>query len=122
MEDTPNEAAATLEKGVPVTGPSDVDEIGEEVPTGVVDATVLSPRSMGAWSSRIRLLDQLLLSTYVLPLERIHHLMGMVTSDLEGVLEIAHHWNPLNQAESTLVHMLDLYSNYFQIPVAARSE
>ena len=63
-----------------------------------------------------------MLSTYVPPLERIHSLMDMVAPNPEGMLEIAHRWNPLNQVESPMVHMRNLYSNYFRIPVAARSE
>ena len=46
----------------------------------------------------------------------------MVTPDLEGVLEIVHGWNPLNQEKSLVAHMHEFYPNYFRIPVAARSE
>ena len=64
----------------------------------------------------------MLLSTYIPPHERIHPLVGMVVLDLEGAQEIIHRWSPFNLAERLVVHMRDLYLNYFRVPVAARSE
>ena len=81
LEGSPNEAGATLEEGVPIAGPLDVDEIGDVAPPGVADAPVLPPRSVGARSSKKILPNQLLLSTYVSPLERIHPSTGMVAPD-----------------------------------------
>ena len=83
---------------------------------------MLPPRSVGAGSNRKRLPDRLLLSMYVPLLYRIHPSTSMVALDSEVVLEIAHRWNPLNQAKSPMVHMRDLYPNYFLIPMAARLE
>ena len=122
LEGAPNEAGATLEEGVPVVRPLDIDEIENEAPSGVANAPLLPPRPTSVGSRRKRLLDRILLNTYVPPLKRIHPSTGMVDPDPEGVLEIAHRWNPLNQAESPVVHMPDLYPNYFRIPVATRSE
>ena len=95
LEGTPNEANATLE-GVPVVSPSNVDGIGDEVPIGVSDASVLQPRSTSAGSSKKRSPGQLSLSTYVPPYERIHPPTRMVVANLEGTWEIIHLWSPLN--------------------------
>ena len=62
------------------------------------------------------------MSTYVSPHEKIHPPAGMVTPDLEGAREIIHHWSPFNQAGPSIVHMRDLYPNYFRVLVAARAE
>ena len=48
--------------------------------------------------------------------------MDMVVLDLKDVLEIVHRWSPLKQEESLVMHMRDLYPNYFRIPVVAHSE
>ena len=63
-----------------------------------------------------------MLSTYVPSHERIHPSMGMVAPNLEGAREIIHRWSPFNQAERPVVHMHDLYPNYFRVSVAACSE
>ena len=96
MISRPWKVDVTPKEGVPVTRPLDVDEIGDKAPPGVANALKLSPRSASAGSSKKRLLDRLLLSTYIPLLERIPHSMGMVASDPEGMLEISHRWNPLN--------------------------
>ena len=59
---------------------------------------------------------------YVPPHERIHPSMGMVAPDLEGAWEIIHRWSPFNQAERSVLHMCDLYPNYFQVPIAAHAD
>ena len=48
------------------------------------------PKPTGAGPSKKRLLDLVLVSTYVPPLERVHPSMDMVTPDLEDVLKIIH--------------------------------
>ena len=72
--------------------------------------------------SRKRSSDQVLLSTYVPPHERISLPTGMVAPDLEGAQEIIHRWSPFDQAERSVIHMRDLYPNHFRVPVAARAE
>ena len=81
LEGSPNEAGATLEEGVLITGPSDVYEIRDEALPGLADAPVCPPKSTGVGSSRKRMPDRLLLSTYVSSLERIHPSKGMVAPD-----------------------------------------
>ena len=67
LEGAPGEAGAPLEEGVPTGGPSNVDEIGEGAPLGVAIALVLLLRPADTESSRNRLPDRVLLSTYVSP-------------------------------------------------------
>ena len=85
LEGAFNEAGAPLEEGIPAGGPSNVNEIGEEAPSGVATKT-----------RRKRLPNRVLLSTYVPPPERIHPPTGMVAHDPEGAWEIIQHWSPFN--------------------------
>ena len=117
-----NEANTPLEEGVLVASPPNVEEVGMGAPSGVVTALAPSVKSTGARPSKKRLPDRVLVSTYVLPLERVHPSMDMVAPDLENMLKIVYRWSPLNQEESSVTHMRDLYSNYFRIPVEAHSE
>ena len=64
----------------------------------------------------------MLLSTYVPPHERIAPPTGMVAPDLEGAREIIHRWSPFNQVERPVVHIHDLYPNYFRVPVTDHAE
>ena len=68
-----------------------VEEVGEGAPSWVVTTPVLPPKSTGIGPSKKQLPDQVLLSTYVLKLERVHPSTGMVALDPEGMLEIGHH-------------------------------
>ena len=91
-------------------------------PLGVVTAHAPLPKSIGIGPSKKRLSEWVLVSTYVSPLERVHPSTDMVVLDLVDVLKIVFHWNPLNQEESSVTHMCDLYPNYFRILVSASSE
>ena len=82
LEGALNEAGAPLEEAILIRGPSNVDEIGEEAPSGVAAASMLHPRPEDIEPSRKRLPDRVLLSTYVPPHERIH--------PPEGAREIIH--------------------------------
>ena len=116
LEGAPSEVGAPLEEGIPIWGPSNVNEIGEECPSGVAAASILPPKCSDIVFSRRMPPDQVLLSTYVPPHERIHSPTSMVTPNLEGALEIIQRWSPFNQAEP----MSNSYPNYFQVLVAAR--
>ena len=48
--------------------------------------------------------------------------MDMVATDLKDVLKIVHRQSPLNQEESPVTRMYDLYLNYFRVPMTARSK
>ena len=75
LEGTPNKASAPLDEGIPV---------------GVAAAPVLPLRPVDTEPRRKRLLDQVLLSTYVPLHERIHPPTGMIAPNLEGAREIIH--------------------------------
>ena len=113
---------APLEEGIPTGGPSNVDETGEGSPSRVISALILLSRPVDTVFSRRRPLNQVLLSTYVSPHERIHHQAGIVAPNLQGAMEIIHHWSPFNQAKPLVAHMHNLYPNYFRVPVVARAE
>ena len=87
LEGPPNEAGAPLEEGVLTGGPSHVDEIGEEGPSGVVAASMLRPKPTDTEPSKKRQPDLVMLSTYVPPQERIHPLMGMAAGDAKVRVE-----------------------------------
>ena len=95
LEGAPSKDSAPSEEGIPVGGPS-IDEIGEGSPSGVVTAPLPLPKLANSASSKRRPLDQLLLSMYVPPHEKIAPLAGMVALDLEGAREIIHCWSPFN--------------------------
>ena len=67
LEGAPNEVGASLEEGIPAGGPLNVDKIGENGPSRVATAPMLPPKPADTKPSRKRLLDRLLLSTYVPP-------------------------------------------------------
>ena len=83
-------------EGVPTTSPPNVEEAGMGAPSGVVIASAPPPKSTGVGPSKKQLPGQVLVSTYVPPLERVHPSTDMVVSDLKAMLEIVHHWSPLN--------------------------
>ena len=112
LEGAPNEDIARQDKGIPVEGPS-VDEIGEGSPSGVAAAPLTPLKPASTVPSRRRPPNQVLLSTYVPLHERIAPPASMFVPDLQGAREIIHHWSPFNQAERPIVHMCDLYPNYF---------
>ena len=86
-------------------------------PSGVVIAPTPPPKPTSASPSKKQLPDQVLVSMYVPPLERVHPSTDMVASDLEDMLKIVRRWSPLNQEESPVTRMHDLYLNYFWMPV-----
>ena len=87
LEGAPNEAGASVEEGIPVGGPPNVDEIGEKAPSRVATTPMFPSRLADTEPSSKKMSDRLLLSMYVPPHERIHPPMGMVATDLEGALE-----------------------------------
>ena len=87
--------------------------MGEGSPSRVAIASLPPSRPVDTVSSRRSPLNQVLLSTYIPPYERIHPLAGMVVLDLEGAQEIIHGWSPFNQAEPPVTHMCNLYLNFF---------
>ena len=91
-------------------------------PSRVVTAPAPPPKLIGTEPRKKQLLDWVLVSTYVSPLEQVYLSTDMVAPYVKDVLKIVRYGIPLNQEESSVMHMRDLYPNYFQIPVAARLE
>ena len=122
MGDWPVEANASLDEGVPTTSPRDVEEVEMDPPSGVVTTPEPLLKSTGARPCKKLLPDQVLVTTYVPPLERVHSLTVREVPDLEDVLKVIYRWNPFNQEESSITRMHDLYPTYYWVPVAARLE
>ena len=70
LEGAPRETGAPLKEGIPTRGPSNVDEIGEGSPLGVVVAPIRPPKPVRTVSSKRTPPDHVLLSMYVPPHER----------------------------------------------------
>ena len=119
LEGAPNEDSAPQEEGILVGGPS-VNEIGEGSPSAITHAPLLLLKPANIVPSRRRPPNQVLLSTYVPPHERIAPSANMVAPNLEGARVIIHRWSPFNRAKRPVVHMRNLYPNYFRVPVAAQ--
>ena len=66
------EVGGPLEEGIPVGGPSNVDEIGEVAPSRIAAAPMLPSSPSDTESSRKGPPDRVLLSLYVSLQERIH--------------------------------------------------
>ena len=122
LGDCPVEANIPLEEEVPIVNPPSVEEVGMGAPSGVVIAPAPPPKPPKAKPSKKRLPNQVLVSMYVPPLERIHPSTDMVAPNLEDVLKIVRRWSPLNQEESPVTLMHNLYPNYFRMPVNTCSE
>ena len=84
-----NEANIPLEGEVPTVSLPSVEEVGMGAPSRVVIAITPLPKPTDAEPNKKRLLDRVLVSTYVPPPERVHPLTDMVTQDIEDVLKIA---------------------------------
>ena len=102
--------------------PPSVEEVGMDAPSGVAYALAPSPKPTSAKPTKKRMPDRVLVSTYVPLLERVHPLTDMAAPNLEDMLKIVHRWSPLNQEESPVTHMHDLYLHCFRMPVVARLE
>ena len=102
--------------------PPSVEEVGMGAPSGVVIAPASPPRPTHAGPSKKKFPDRVIVSMYVPPLERVHPSPNIEAPNLEDVLNIGCHRNPLNQKESSVMCMHDLYPNYFRMLVTARSE
>ena len=66
-----NEANIPLEGEVPAVRPPNVEEVRMSAPSGVVIAPASLPRLTAAGPSKKRLLDWVIVNTYVPPLERV---------------------------------------------------
>ena len=98
-----------------------VEEVRIGAPSGVAIALVSLPRPTNTGPSKKRFPDRVIVSMYVPPLDRVRPYFDMEALNLEDVLKITHRWNPLNQEESLVTRMHDLYPKYFRMPMMTRS-
>ena len=84
LEGVPNEVGASLEEGIPIGGPPNVNEIREKDTSGVTAALMLPHRPADTEPSKKRIFNLLFLSTYVPSQERIHPSTSMVALDPNG--------------------------------------
>ena len=81
-----NKENIPLEGEVPTVSLPNVEEVGMGVPLGVVIAPASPPRLTSIGPSKKRLLDQVIVSMYVLPLETVHPSLDMEAPDLDEEL------------------------------------
>ena len=121
-QDASKEAYAQLENGIPDGGSLGVEGAIAEAPLEVATTSSFSTRLTSIGPRRPRMLDWLLLSSYVSPQEWIHPSVYMVALGLEGAREIIDHYSPFNKRESSVMKMHDLYPTVLWVPMAAHAE
>ena len=109
LEGAPKEACAPPDDGIPADGSPGVEGVVAKAPLEVAAAPSFSTRLASAGPRKPRMLDRLLLSSYVTPQEWVHPMVDTVAPSLEGAWEIIDHLSPFNKRESSVTHMLDLY-------------
>ena len=82
---------APLEEGVLTTSPSNVAEVGTGAPSEVITTPLPPSKSTGTRPSRKRMIDWVVVSTYVSPLERVTPSMDIVALVIEDVVKLIHH-------------------------------
>ena len=80
-----------------------------EAPLHVVVAPSFSTKLASIDPRKSRMLDRLLLSSYVPPQKWVHPSANTVALSLEGAREIIDCWSSFNKRESLVTHMHDLY-------------
>ena len=90
-----------------------------EAPLEVTATQSFSTRLASIGPHRQRMLDRLLLSSYVPPQEWVHSLANIMAPGSESTQEIIDHWSPFNKSESLVTHMRDLYPTLLQMAVEA---
>ena len=93
----------------------------EEAPLEVATAPSFLTRLTSVGPRRPRMLDRLLLSSYVLPREGVPSSADIVAPGLESAREIIDCWSPFNKRESSVMHMRDLYSTFLRVSTTTRS-
>ena len=91
-----NETDAPLDEGVWDVSPSNVKEVGMGAPSRVVTTPTPPPKPTSVGPSRKQMPDQVMVSTYVSPLERVPPSTNMMASDFEDVLKLIRRWSPFN--------------------------
>ena len=87
------EANIPPDEGVSVASPPNVEDPS---PSRVVSSPVPPSKPTNIGPSKKRVLDRVLMSTYVPPLERVRPSMNTVDLELEDVLKLILRWSPFN--------------------------
>ena len=87
-QDAPKEARAPLKDGIPVGGSPGVEGVAIEVSLEVAATSLFLTKLANTGRSRLRMLDRLLLSSYVPPEEWVPHLVDTMAHGPEGTQEI----------------------------------
>ena len=108
-QDAPGESGALLEDRIPPEASSGAEGVTVEAPLDVVVDPSFLNRLASIDPRRPRMIDRLLLSSYVPLQEWVPHLADTVASGLEVAREIIDHWSPFNKRE----YVRDLYPTLF---------
>ena len=103
------EACASLEDGVPTGGPLNADGVVGEAPSEIAVVSSFSTKLANAYPRRLRMLDRLVLGSYVLPQEWDHPSANVAAPNLKATQEIIDHWGPFNKRESSVTRTRYLY-------------
>ena len=68
------------------------------------------------------MLNRIVLSSFVQPMERDRPSVGTPTPDPEATQSIIDHWAPFNQRDSSITHMGDLYPTLLPVLVVDCAE
>ena len=90
-----------------------------EAPLEVVATSSFSSKLARVGPRRLKMIGQLLLSSYVPPHEWVHPSVDTVVPGPKGAQEIIDYWSPFNKRESSVTHMRDLYPTLLRVPMAA---
>ena len=71
---------------------------------------------------KARLLDRLMLGSYVKPMEWAHPSINTLAPSPDVARSIIDYWNPFNKSDSSVAHMHELYPNNLRIPMVACTE
>ena len=101
-----------LENRAPAGGSHNVDQVvGEAHSEDVADPSFLARLTM-AGPHRAMMLDRILLSSFVQPMEWDRPLVDTPNPDLEAGHSIIDRWAPFNQRDSSVANMRDLYPTF----------
>ena len=78
--------------------------------------------SWRAGPHKLRMLNRIVLSSFVQPMERDRPSVDTPTPDPEATQSIIDHWAPFNQRDSSITHMGDLYPTLLRVLVVDRAE
>ena len=109
LEGAFREACAPPDDGIPADGSPGVEGVVAKAPLEVAATPSFSTRLASVDPCKPRMLNRLLLSSYVTPHEWVHPMVDTVAPSPEGACEIIDHLSPFNKRESSVTHMLDFY-------------